>query len=212
MYGAKFLDMWASVDKGMLKQAWSEELAGFTADELKRGIAECKTRNFPPTLPEFIGLCRAKAKITAESAFFEAVEQIVKRERGDDTWSHPAVYWTAAKIGAFDLRNNPWQTIKSRWTAEFDKQMANSSWPAIPGHMQSLPAPGQQSISRDEAKKRAAELGINVKTEADKKNPKAWAERIFEQYAQGLYDLDIGLKLAEEALGRNRPERLKRAA
>jgi hypothetical protein len=38
--------------------AWSEELAGYTPEELKRGLAACKNRNFPVSFPEFVNLCR----------------------------------------------------------------------------------------------------------------------------------------------------------
>lgn len=210
MYGAKFIDLWRDVDPIQLKQAWAEEFAGYTANEIKRGLEACKIRPFPPTLPELLTLCRPA--MTAESAFYEAVEQIRRRPDGRDKWSHPAVYWAAVKIGAHDLQNMPWPSIKGRWTAAYEDTMSAGIWPEIPPYRASIPAPGQQSISREEAKKRASELGLNVKTEAEKKDSKAWAERIFQQYAQGIYDLDIGLKLAEEALGRIRPQRLKHAA
>ena len=156
MYGAKFLDMWANVDKDMLKQAWTEDLAGLTPDEIRRGLEVCKTKTFPPTLPEFIGFCRPV--LDAERAYYEAVGQMAKREGGTDRWSHPAVFWTASRIGGFDLRNSNWASIKGRWSALFAEVMSAGVWPEIPPKREALPAPGQQSISREEAAERMAQV------------------------------------------------------
>ena len=133
-YGSKFVDQWRDVDAEKLKQAWAEELAGYTGFEIKRGLDTCKTKapTFPPTLFEFLAMCRPA--LTAEPAYYEAVEQIQRRASGNDVWSHPAIFWAAAKIGSHDLREKPWATIKGRWSAVFDETLAAGIWPEIPPH------------------------------------------------------------------------------
>lgn len=199
MYGSKFIDLWRDVDPIQLKQAWAEELSGYTAYEIKRGLEACKARPFPPTLPELLTLCRPA--ITAESAFYEAVEQIRRRTDGRDKWSHPAVYFAAARIGVHDLTNNAWAQIKGRWTAVFGEVMGLGIWPEIPPPREALPAPGQQSISREDADKRMGEIrektGFKQPKEIGGKN---WAKIILERVGRGE---DVGFtaeRFAREAL------------
>lgn len=201
MYGARFLDLWRDVDHAELKQAWAEELGGLSVAEIKRGLDACSSKTFPPTLPEFIQLCRPG--LDAERAYFEAVEQMQKRPSGEDRWSHPAVFWTASRIGAFDLRNSTWSSIRNRWCAVFSDVMSAGVWPEIPPHREALPAPGGQTIDREEARKRAEAIKVHVKQGGGV----SWAERIFEEYAAGRYGVEIGIRFAEDVLGRPRPLR-----
>jgi hypothetical protein len=198
-YGSRFLDMWAALDPNDLKRAWAEELAGLSGEEIKRGLEKCKFLNFPPTLPEFFKLCRTVQKLSPESAFYDAVDQMAKREKGDDTWSHPAIYWTAVRIGAFDLRNNTWQIIKARWTVEFEKVMNNSSWPPIPKAVDLLPKPGQTSISREEAAKRVEEIRKQTGNQ-NSVSSREWATRILAKHAKGEKVSMIIERFAHEAL------------
>lgn len=186
MYGSKFLDLWRDVDHVKLKQAWAEELAGYTAAEVKRGLDLCKTKSptFPPTMPDFLVMCRTV--LTAEAAFYEAVAQIQKREEGKDVWTHKAIYWAASRIGAHDLKNNSWQQLKGRWTAIFDEVLSAGIWPEIPAPREALPAPGQASISKEEAEKRAKEIlsrtGFVPKEEIGGKD---WAKKIIARVDAG---------------------------
>lgn len=71
LYGTRFSQAWEGIDKAQLAQAWAEELAGFTGEELATGLAACKSKPWPPTLPEFIVLCRPW--LEPEAAFRAAV-------------------------------------------------------------------------------------------------------------------------------------------
>lgn len=201
IYGAKFLDQWANVDQNKLKQAWAEDLAGYTGFEIKRGLDTCKTKapTFPPTLFEFLAMCRPS--VSVEAAFYEAVEQIQRRADGRDKWSHPAIYFAAARIGAHDLKNNAWAQIKGRWTTVFDEVMTAGVWPEIPPHREALPAPGQQSITREDADKRMAQ----IREKTGLKNPtqvggKGWAKAIMARKAQGEAIGFVAERFAREAL------------
>ena len=99
MYGNKFADMWRDLDPVAVKHAWGEELYGYTADELKRGLAWCKTQTWPPTLPEF--MCACRPVLDAKTEWAEACEQMRVRLEGKglDRWTRPEVYWAAVSIG-----------------------------------------------------------------------------------------------------------------
>lgn len=59
-YGARFLDAWRGTDLARVKATWAEKLAGF-ADQPERighAINALEHHPFPPTLPEFLALCR----------------------------------------------------------------------------------------------------------------------------------------------------------
>lgn len=75
LYGSLWLDRWRTgetmelpggvkADKGMLlaKAQWAVELSGFAdrpgQERIGRAIEACRHRALPPTLPEFLDLCR----------------------------------------------------------------------------------------------------------------------------------------------------------
>lgn len=62
MYGKHWLDMWADVPIAMVQETWREDLAFASADQLRKALSHCRMHNkFPPTCPEFVGLCKAFA-------------------------------------------------------------------------------------------------------------------------------------------------------
>lgn len=69
MYGAKFADQWRGIDPAKVRAMWAEKLAGF-ADKpqaIKSALDALDERPFPPTLPEFLQLCREAAKRVGNS-------------------------------------------------------------------------------------------------------------------------------------------------
>lgn len=158
-YGSRFADMWRGCDLDAVKSIWAQELAGFTKDELAAGIAACRNLEWPPTLPTFMKLCRPA--LDYERAFLEAVEQMRKRETGDDRWSTPAIYWAAVKLGS-DLSAYPYQSIKGRWQAALDEAIEairTGKLPAeVPKRREALPAPGQCIVPPEVAKQRIAAI------------------------------------------------------
>lgn len=59
MYGNRFTDMWRGVDSDKVKQTWAERLVVYPPEVLKYALAECDNFPSPPSLPQFIQLCRA---------------------------------------------------------------------------------------------------------------------------------------------------------
>ena len=60
MYGRHWFDLWADVPMADVKDAWRTDLAKVSGDQIRRALEHCRTQcKFPPTLPEFVSLCRA---------------------------------------------------------------------------------------------------------------------------------------------------------
>ena len=114
MYGARFVDAYRGTSPEALRAVWRHELQGYTGEELQRGLTGCRLLKFPPTLPEFLALCRPP--IDCEAAFYEAGQQLARRSAdGSDVWSHPAVYHAAVAL-SFELRQGmPYAALRTRW-------------------------------------------------------------------------------------------------
>lgn len=200
-YGARFHDMWGGQRLDDVLAIWADELAEFTPEEMVRGVEAAKRAKFPPALPEFIAMCRPP--LDPESAFNEAVQQMGMRDQGRDQWSHPAIYWSAATIGAFDLRNASWSAIKLRWSRVLQAELAKGEWPSVPPRLDALPAPG--ATMPDPA--RVREFVDKSRNLITKNGDKQWAVDVEARCAGGA-DVPMHLReLAEDALDRKFPER-----
>lgn len=62
MYGKHWYDMWRDVPLDRVKQTWRDDLANVSGEQIRKALDYCKTHNkFPPTCPEFVGLCKTFA-------------------------------------------------------------------------------------------------------------------------------------------------------
>lgn len=142
MYGARFVDAYRGTDPDVLVAVWAHELRGYTAAELQRGLAACRGLKFPPMLPEFLMLCRPP--VDPEEAFWEAQEQLKRREADADEWSNPAIYWAAASM-AFDLRAGTYAKLSARWAAALKQAARDVETGRLPAEPpprpKALPAP-----------------------------------------------------------------------
>lgn len=60
LYGSKFADLWKGTDLEDVKHLWAKKLGGF-ADQpnaIKQALDALDAKPFPPTLPEFLTMCR----------------------------------------------------------------------------------------------------------------------------------------------------------
>ena len=197
-YLSKWVDSFGSIPRERVKRAWSEELAGYSAQEIKRGLDSCRSRAWPPTLPEFLTLCRPVRDAKTEWA--EACEQMrIRLEgRGKDTWSRPGVYWAAVEIGWYDLNSMAWEQVRSRWTAA----LANAKDESIPEYRAALPSPGKETVTRDEATKRVKQLWKVVAEFPGSIEPNTrWAVRLMEREAGGESINPIAAQSWREVLG-----------
>ena len=65
IYGAKLHKAWEGVKMDDLFAYWERELADWTDAEIAKAVADCRKYGdgFPPTLPEFITLCRTLNRV-----------------------------------------------------------------------------------------------------------------------------------------------------
>jgi hypothetical protein len=182
LYGSKFVDQWGSQDPATLKAFWAQKLAGLSGDELRRGLTACEQRDWPPTLPEFLKLCRPPMNHTA--LWYEAQAAAKEREAGEvGTWSAPWVFHAYREM-AHELRTGEFAKHGERWKGELEKAKAKverGELPAeIPPPPKALPAP--EPLSRDEAKVRAAALKVEAPTI---RRGTEWAERLLARVKAG---------------------------
>ncbi|MBR8471954.1 MULTISPECIES: hypothetical protein [Burkholderia] len=57
-YGSRFASMWNGVNVVEVQRAWAIELGKLSRDQLKAGSDNLTALPKPPTLPEFVSLCR----------------------------------------------------------------------------------------------------------------------------------------------------------
>lgn len=187
-------------------ESWAEafEEEGITPQDVKAGLKTCRSRyDWPPSCAEFIKAC--KPSIDSVVAYYEAVNGMQAREKGEmGTWSHPAVFWAAVQISAFDLKNQSYSQLKTRWEAALKEQMAKGAWEAIEAPLLALPAPGKSKMSREHATKLVQELQASeiIKKSDDKIDHRAWARKILERAKKECHGLSsLQIRFAREALG-----------
>lgn len=62
MYGRHWLEQWAGLDIDEVKATWREDLAFADGAQMRKALDHCKAHaKFPPTCPEFVGLCKSFA-------------------------------------------------------------------------------------------------------------------------------------------------------
>ena len=160
------------------------------------GLNACRSRTWPPTLPEFLLLCRPLNDPRAD--WTEACEQMALRLRGGgDVWSRPQVYWAAVAIGAHDLHTLAYDQAKARWQRALD----NARGDAIPALAAALPAPGAQSVPRDEARRRSSELAGKVASIGAKPAGKQWAIDLLQREASGQPVANVAVGAWRATLG-----------
>jgi len=196
LYGSKFADMWRGTDPEQVKALWSQELGKLSREEVTKGAQALMTLEWPPSLPQFINLCRPK--LDAQKAFVEALNGLVARDRGEvGVWSHPAVFWAAVRVGAFDMKNSTYPQIAARWTVALENELAKKEWKEISVPAVALPA---VKVAADVAQKYLAQLQP-FSAESNGVDHKRWAMRILKRHAQGDKRLlPIQVSMAQTAL------------
>lgn len=164
IYGARFADMWRSTDANHVKTVWANALSGFKVGEVRQGLEGCRVKPWPPTLPEFLLLCRQEPDY--ESLFVQAQVQAWKRANAEDNWSEPALFWTAYEYGFYDLKMASWQTAKLRWTRIFSAKR-DKALPPVPKARLVLDKPGEHAVCRESARQHIA--GIKAMLKAGQK-------------------------------------------
>lgn len=60
LYGSKFADLWRGTDPESMRRVWATKLSGFSdqPNAIKQALDALDAKPFPPTLPEFLTMCR----------------------------------------------------------------------------------------------------------------------------------------------------------
>lgn len=201
-YGMRFVDQWVGIDTECVKRHWAEALGVLTTQELTRGVQNLATRDWPPTLPEFLKLCRPV--VDPIVAYHEAAEQGALRDRGEmDLWSSPAIFWAWMKVGRTAFNQVPYAMLKGRWEAALKAELAKTEHEPIPPQMKAMPAPGRGVTSIEQARHLLAgfTLGTRQQTAIVAADPKAWARAIIAKRDRGEPLELVQIKDAERALG-----------
>lgn len=198
-FGKRFTDQWGSADPDKLYAHWARELSGYSREELARGAAALEARDWPPTLPDFKRMCRPP--IDPLVAYYEAVEGVVAREKGEmGKWSHPAIFWASTPL-AYDLQNMTYKQIETRWNKALQDQLEKGEWAPIPQAAMRLEAPGVTKKDKEEAAKTLQQIGATGAL-SPKNDHLRWAKRIVEKAKQANHGLSpIQVQFAKEALG-----------
>lgn len=159
--GASMSNVYASADPDRVKAEWAAALAGFSAVEVKRGLAATRTRKFAPNLPEFLHLCRPA--LDPDVAWIEAEHGMSSHAKGERfAWSHPAVYWAGREM-SFELRSGAYAKCRKRWESLLSAEFAKGAWAAPPDPTQrALAAPAHadagNQLVREEGMRKLREL------------------------------------------------------
>lgn len=130
LYGNRMEKMWNGMDKGQVMVFWHLKLEDLTQDEFTRGVKLLDRQEHPPSLPQFLKLCRPD--VDPMKAYYEAVKGLQERRAGNKgEWSHPAIFWAASSM-AFDLLNMSQSQVEKRWKAALDQQYQQTTWQPVP--------------------------------------------------------------------------------
>lgn len=156
-YGAKLADAWRGADLDNVKRIWAEELAAYSKDEIAAGVAGCRGRDWPPTLPEFLKLCRPP--IDAAVAWHRA--QLGARERADGKpgFTSPVLFEAYRRMAYEIGRGEAYNKHADAWKAvlqQVQEEIAAGLVVEITAPPLQLPEP--PPLSAEEAKKRIAEM------------------------------------------------------
>lgn len=157
LYGVRFADMWRGTDIAYVKSLWAKALSGLSVREVRTGLDQCRFKPWPPSLPEFLGLCRPPPD--PEKAFVAAQDLVCRRQSGQDVWPDKALYWAAVEFGFFDLRSMSWQLAKNRWSRLWlEKRAMEAVLPPVPKASLKLACPGHALTDTVTAKRHLAKL------------------------------------------------------
>lgn len=139
MYGNRMDKVWSGMDKQQVVAFWHMKMGDLGRDEFVHGVRSLDGAEYPPSLPQFLKMCRPGVDVV--SAYYEAVKGLQDRRAGrKGEWSHPAVFWAAASM-AFDLLNMSQPQVEKRWRSALEGQLRKTSWPDVPDVAPALPEP-----------------------------------------------------------------------
>lgn len=87
LYGSKFADLWNGSNVDSVRRMWAAKLAGFAdmPKAIKEALDALDSKPYPPTLPEFLAMCReAGRRHAAPVAAIEYKPTAEEQKRADE--------------------------------------------------------------------------------------------------------------------------------
>ncbi|KVV40816.1 hypothetical protein WT27_12860 [Burkholderia territorii] len=153
------------------KTGWAMRFARerLTDEDVERGLAGVGAN--PPSLDEFVAMCRPQWVI--RNAFREAVSQLTLRQSGQDSWTHPAVYWAAMDVGHWDMTHLGHDQLIGRFEEAYRRRLADPDIAPVPAAVPSLPAPGRGEADREKVRAELEKIwsipGLRSKRQSDRR-------------------------------------------
>jgi hypothetical protein len=181
--------------------SWAEafEEEGIKPRDIKAGIKVCRAKyGWPPSCSEFINAC--KPPLDTVAAYYEAVNGVVARERGEvGNWTHPAIFWASVTM-SHDLKNMSYSSVKDRWERALSEQLAKAKWEPNPAPAPALPPPGKGRSDKANAERMLAQYRAGCKNDG-KKTDRDWIGKVLERAKNGDESLPhLSLVFAKMAL------------
>ena len=197
-YANKFTNQYKHMDLERVQEHWCRAMKGYTPRELKLGISKLGKTDWPPTLVEFLKLCRHP--VDSMKAYYEAIEGFAKRSMGEEyTYSHPAIFYAASNL-YFDLTHKTYSEIKERWASALDTELEKGQWPTI--QAPALQIGCEKTTGMSDKSKKIIEDNVKAILKRPVKDQKDWARRIRDESRKPVhYLMQIQIEFAREALG-----------
>lgn len=161
IYGHK----WVSQHGTQPSDTWTVALADVTVEQIAHAFRALlrELPEWPPSLPDFVRLCRPSPESlglpSAREAFQEAAKNMHPACAASASWSHPAVYHAAREVGSSRFRTasaeSVWKEFEHAYAVTVRAVIEGQELPEIP---KALPAQVSRPTDQAEALKRIAAM------------------------------------------------------
>lgn len=117
---------------------WSRALNGVTPEQAKDAIEQAKALDWPPSLPEFLKLCRKSAGVPTYLEAYENAREILSNraffseaERNRTPFLHPAVELALNRMSTFEFRGMQDRDVDTSWRDIYEQAVKETQHKAL---------------------------------------------------------------------------------
>lgn len=159
VFARRFSHKWEKTNNdAKARSVWLEDLRcnGVTDEMINTGIMKSSALDWPPSVGEFIKLC----KPSDEDLGIPGADEAYKAAATGNWRLHPIVWHAAQKVGTYELRNHAEANVRPRFLVEYSRlvQEARSGEVFHMPDEQDVPRIERQYMSRQEVKEKTASL------------------------------------------------------
>ena len=115
LYGGRFADQWSGINPADVKKCWAEEIAAYSMPQIAGAVNALTTKNWPPTLPEFLELIKNQRPAATTAAYAPAKSVDAVDTQSPDVLAAKARCMASIARG-FDAPSPAWAyRAKRRW-------------------------------------------------------------------------------------------------